>query len=196
MPTPTASGPTCFDDPDHLVAHHQRIGDASIGKAHFAPAAEIVAAVAQMGIGVAHPALGHSQQHLRPLGRGVGSSSSVTVELFSATTNARTLTPVFGKPGVWSYTNSDRRHRARGVPLWNTRALAWCRSRSRMLTAVVCSGRKRPHCSKGQCEADGQGAAFVGGGDEPEQQLGAGVVERGEAEFVEDDRGRRAAGCR
>ena len=35
--------------------------------------------------------------------------------------------------------------------------------------------------------ADGQGSAFVGAGDEPEQQLGAGVVERGEAEFVEDD---------
>ena len=33
----------------------------------------------------------------------------------------------------------------------------------------------------------GQGAAFVGGGDEPEQQLGAGVVERGEADFVDDD---------
>ena len=35
--------------------------------------------------------------------------------------------------------------------------------------------------------ADGQGAAFVGAGNEPEQQLGAGVVERGEPEFVEDD---------
>ena len=56
-----------------------------------------------------------------------------------------------------------------------------------MLAAVVCSGRKRPHCSKGQWEADGQGAAFVGGGDEPEQQLGAGVVERGEPDFVDDD---------
>jgi hypothetical protein len=33
----------------------------------------------------------------------------------------------------------------------------------------------------------GQGAPFVGGGDEPEQQLGAGVIERGEPEFVEDD---------
>ena len=61
-------GTDLFDDPDHLVAHHQRIGDASIGKAHFAPASEIVTAVAQMGIGVAHPALGHSQQHLRPFG--------------------------------------------------------------------------------------------------------------------------------
>ncbi len=61
-------GTDLFDDPDHLVAHHQRIGDAPIGKAHFASAAEIVAAVAQMGIGVAHPALGHPEQHLRPCG--------------------------------------------------------------------------------------------------------------------------------
>ena len=34
---------------------------------------------------------------------------------------------------------------------------------------------------------DAEGAAFVGGGDEPEQQLGAGVVERGEADFVDQD---------
>jgi hypothetical protein len=40
---------------------------------------------------------------------------------------------------------------------------------------------------EGPVGADGQGAAFVGGGDEAEQQLGAGVVQRGEAEFVEDD---------
>ena len=40
---------------------------------------------------------------------------------------------------------------------------------------------------EGPVGGDAQGAAFVGGGDEPEQQLGAGVVERGEAEFVEDD---------
>ena len=33
--------------------------------------------------------------------------------------------------------------------------------------------------------ADAEGAAFVGGGDEPEQQLGAGVVQWGEAEFVD-----------
>jgi hypothetical protein len=32
-----------------------------------------------------------------------------------------------------------------------------------------------------------QGAALVGGGDEAEQQLGAGVVQRGEAELVDDD---------
>ena len=56
-----------------------------------------------------------------------------------------------------------------------------------MLTAVVCSGRNRPHWSNAQWEAMASDAAFVGGGDEPEQQLGAGVVQRGEADFVEDD---------
>jgi hypothetical protein len=35
--------------------------------------------------------------------------------------------------------------------------------------------------------ADPDGAAFVGGGDESEQELSAGVVQRGEAEFVADD---------
>jgi hypothetical protein len=34
---------------------------------------------------------------------------------------------------------------------------------------------------------DAEGAAFVGGGDEPEQQLGAGVVERGEPDFVDQE---------
>jgi hypothetical protein len=34
---------------------------------------------------------------------------------------------------------------------------------------------------------DAEGAPFVSGGDEPEQQLGAGVVQRCEAEFVDDD---------
>ena len=38
---------------------------------------------------------------------------------------------------------------------------------------------------EGPVGADAEGAAFVGGGDEPEQQLGAGVVQRGEAEFVD-----------
>jgi hypothetical protein len=35
--------------------------------------------------------------------------------------------------------------------------------------------------------ADAQGTPFVGGGDEPEQQLGAGVVEWCEADLVDDD---------
>jgi hypothetical protein len=35
--------------------------------------------------------------------------------------------------------------------------------------------------------ADAERAAFVGGGDEAEQQLRAGVVEPGEAEFIDDD---------
>ena len=34
---------------------------------------------------------------------------------------------------------------------------------------------------------DPEGAAFVGGGDEPEQQLGAGVVQRGEADLVDEE---------
>ena len=56
-----------------------------------------------------------------------------------------------------------------------------------MATAVVCSGRNRPQASNGPVDGDAEGAAFVGGGDEPEQQLGAGVVQRREAEFVDDD---------
>jgi hypothetical protein len=34
-----------------------------------------------------------------------------------------------------------------------TTTLAWCSSRSSRLVAVTCSGRNRPHCSKGQWEA-------------------------------------------
>ena len=50
-----------------------------------------------------------------------------------------------------------------------TTTMLWCRRRPRRLTAVVCSGRNRPQDSKGPC-ADAEGAAFVGGGDEPEQR--------------------------
>ena len=50
---------------------------------------------------------------------------------------------------------------------------------------MVCSGRKRPHSSNGQCDADAEGSAFVGGGDEAEEQLGAVVVERREADLVD-----------
>jgi hypothetical protein len=32
--------------------------------------------------------------------------------------------------------------------------------------------------------SDAEGSAFVGGGDEPEQQLGSGVVQRGEPKLV------------
>ena len=38
---------------------------------------------------------------------------------------------------------------------------------------------------EGPVRGHGQAAAFVGGGDEPEQQLGAGVVQRGEPYLVE-----------
>ena len=40
---------------------------------------------------------------------------------------------------------------------------------------------------EGPVAGDAQGAAFVGGGDEPEQQLRAGVVQRGEPDFVADE---------
>jgi site-specific DNA recombinase len=40
---------------------------------------------------------------------------------------------------------------------------------------------------EGPVAGDAQGAAFVGGRDDAEQQLGAGVIERGEADFVDED---------
>ena len=67
-----------------------------------------------------------------------------------------------------------------------TTVTAWCRSRSSRATAVVCSGRKRPQDSNGQWDATPRLTALVGGGDEAEQELGAGVVERREAEVVDD----------
>jgi hypothetical protein len=41
--------------------------------------------------------------------------------------------------------------------------------------------------SSRSASSDSQGAAFVGGGDEPEQQLGDGVGEGGEPDFVDQD---------
>ena len=40
---------------------------------------------------------------------------------------------------------------------------------------------------EGPVRGDAQGAAFVGGGDEPEQQLRAGVVQGREPDLVADD---------
>src|ERR1019366_1767634 len=40
---------------------------------------------------------------------------------------------------------------------------------------------------EGPVAGGAHGAAFVGGGDDAEQQLGAGVIQRGEADFVDDD---------
>ena len=37
------------------------------------------------------------------------------------------------------------------------------------------------------CGCDGEGSSFVGGGDDPEQELAAGVVEGCEADLVDDD---------
>ena len=48
-------------------------------------------------------------------------------------------------------------------------------------------GQEASPLFEGPVRPDGQGPSFVGAGDEPEQQLGAGVIERSEAEFVEDD---------
>ena len=48
-----------------------------------------------------------------------------------------------------------------------------------MLGQELAPGLERP------VRADTEGSSFIGGGDEPEQELGAGVVERGEAEFVD-----------
>ena len=68
-----------------------------------------------------------------------------------------------------------------------TTVTAWCSSRSSRATAVVCSGRKRPQDSNGQWDATAQAAALVGRRDEAEQELGPGIVERCEAEVVDDD---------
>lgn len=40
------------------------------------------------------------------------------------------------------------------------RTLAWCRRRASMLTAVLCSGRKRPHCSKSRALTSGGRSMF------------------------------------
>jgi hypothetical protein len=52
----------------------------------------------------------------------------------------------FGPPPFWRASL-----RRKDSPEVATRTL-WWRSRSSRLTAVVCSGRKRPQSSKGQCE--------------------------------------------
>jgi hypothetical protein len=49
-----------------------------------------------------------------------------------------------------------------------TTTLAWCSSRSSRLTAVVCSGRNRPHWSKGPVGRDAERTPLVGGGDDDE----------------------------
>jgi hypothetical protein len=48
-------------------------------------------------------------------------------------------------------------------------------------------GQESAPLVEGPVGADAQGSAFVGGGDEAEQQLGAGVVQGREADFVDDD---------
>ena len=69
-----------------------------------------------------------------------------------------------------------------------TTTTLWWSSRSSRLTAVVCSGRKRPHSSKGQCERDARAQrVLISSGDDSEEQLGAGVVHRREADLVDQD---------
>ena len=52
---------------------------------------------------------------------------------------------------------------------------------------MVCSGRNRPQDSNGQWEPMPRLRRVVGGTNEPEQQLGGGVVQGSEAELVADD---------
>ena len=40
---------------------------------------------------------------------------------------------------------------------------------------------------EGSVAGDPEGASFVGGGDEPEQELGASVIEGREAELIDND---------
>jgi hypothetical protein len=46
-------------------------------------------------------------------------------------------------------------------------------------------GQKPAPLLEGPMGGYGQGAAFVGGGHKPEQQLGAGVIERGEPDLID-----------
>lgn len=64
--------------------------------------------------------------------------------------------------------------------------VAWCNKRSRMLAAVV-FGQEASPLLKGPMRGDSQRAALIAGGHESKQQLGAGVIERGEANFVQYD---------
>ena len=48
-------------------------------------------------------------------------------------------------------------------------------------------GQEPPPLLEGPVRADAEGAALVGGGDEAEEQLGAGVVQRREADLVDHD---------
>jgi len=48
-------------------------------------------------------------------------------------------------------------------------------------------GQEPARVLEGVVGGDAQGSAFVGGGDEPEEQLGAGVVQGREADLVDQD---------
>ena len=72
------------------------------------------------------------------------------------------------------------------VPLVMT-TWQWWRSRSSMADGGGVFGQEPSPGFERPVGADAEAAAFVGGGDEPEQDLGGGVVQRREAEFVADD---------
>ena len=63
------------------------------------------------------------------------------------------------------------------VPLVTT-TLAWCSIWSSRVTVVVALGQEPAPGLEGPVRCDSEGAAFVVGGDEPDQQLGAGGVKR------------------
>ena len=68
-----------------------------------------------------------------------------------------------------------------------TTVTAWCSSRSRRATAVVCSGRKRPQGLEGPAAGDAEAATLAGSGHEPEEQLRTDIIEGREAEVIDDD---------
>jgi hypothetical protein len=62
---------------------------------------------------------------------------------------------------------------------------AWWQRRSRRLTAVVGLGGNGPRFRT--VSGIRSRSSFVGGGDEPEEELAAGVVDWSEADFVKDE---------
>jgi hypothetical protein len=58
----------CLDHADDFVAEHERVGHAPVDQIQTSPAAEVVVALTQVRVGVAHPGADHSQQHLGACG--------------------------------------------------------------------------------------------------------------------------------
>jgi hypothetical protein len=71
--------------------------------------------------------------------------------------------------------------------LQNSRQSHYGLSRTSDVSAALCTGlRKQVRFLERPVRGHCQGAALVGGGHEPEEQLGAGVDERGEPDLVDD----------